>query len=244
VNRLDALKSIRCVLTRTTHPGNIGGAARALKTMGLESLYLVAPREFPSADADARAAGAADLLRNASVCASLEEALTGTTFAIGCTARRRELSHPVVDARHAAVELLDAARGGEVALVFGPEASGLTNAELGACQRLATIDADPAYGSLNLACAVQVFAYEIRMALELPAARAESAGAPATHEQLEAFYRHFEEVALAIGYLDAERPGLMMQRIRRLFARARPEREEINLLRGMLKSAASVRARK
>ena len=163
-----ALARIRVVLSHTTHPGNIGAAARALKTMGLERLVLVAPRRFPDRQADAMAAGAAELLDRTRVCGTLDEALAGTTLAIALTARRRDLSPLAGDARSAAELAVAAARSGdEVAFVFGTEMAGLSNEDLIKCQRVAHIPANPAFSSLNLAAAVQVVAYELRMAAAL-----------------------------------------------------------------------------
>ena len=161
----NALNNIRIVLSHTSHPGNIGAAARAMKTMGLERLYLVNPKSFPDPVADARAAGAADVLENARVCATLDEALAGTVLAVAVTARRRDLSHEMLSAHQAASRMLELAAQGEVALLFGTEMSGLSNAELDKCQLLATIPANPEFTSLNLASAVQMLAYELRMAL-------------------------------------------------------------------------------
>jgi tRNA/rRNA methyltransferase len=165
--------------------------------------------------------------------------LHGTLLAVACTARRREHSHEVVDARQAAARLLREAAEHPVAVVFGNEASGLTGEEVGKCQLLTTIPANAAYSSLNLACAVQIVAYELHMAGDDAPLAANLADAlPASHEALESFYRHFEETTIALGYLDPEQPGHLMTRIRRLFARARPEPEEIDLLHGVLRAVA------
>lgn len=238
----NVLNNIRIVLSHTSHPGNIGAAARAMKTMGLERLYLVNPKAFPDPVADARAAGAADVLENARVCATLDEALAGTVLAVAVTARRRDLSHEMLSAHQAASRMLELAPQGEVALLFGTEMSGLSNAELDKCQLLATIPANPEFTSLNLASAVQILAYELRMALlnsasfgatETPAAKALEA---ASFEDVERFYQHLERTMIATGFLDPACPGRLMQRLRRLFARARPEKEEVSILRGILTS--------
>jgi tRNA/rRNA methyltransferase len=233
----NALNNIRIVLSHTSHPGNIGAAARAMKTMGLERLYLVNPKSFPDPVADARAAGAADVLENARVCTTLDEALAGTVLAVAVTARRRDLSHEMLSAHQASSRMLDLATQGEVALLFGTEMSGLSNAELDKCQLLATIPANPEFTSLNLASAVQILAYELRMAflneVEVPAAKGfEAAG----FEDVERFYQHLERTMINTGFLDPACPGRLMQRLRRLFARARPEREEVSILRGILTS--------
>jgi len=230
------LSHIRVVLSHTSHPGNIGAAARAMKTMGIGSLYLVNPKKFPHAEADAMASAAVDVLQRARVCASLAEALEGTVYALALSARRRELAYASAEARSAVNDLIGAARSGEVALVFGTEMSGLTNDEILQCSAAAHIPADPACSSLNLAAAVQVIAYEARIAAlgaqVLPAVAAE----PARHEDVENFYIHLEQSLLASGFLDPANPKRLMPRLRRLFGRARLEQEEVNILRGMLKS--------
>lgn len=232
------LNRIRIVLCETTHPGNIGAAARAMKTMGLSRLVLVNPRHFPDEQATAMASGADDLLQEAQVCHSLEEALQGTGLAVGFTARRRDLSHPMLALRDMAQWLSrESPDEGDVALVFGTEMSGLSNAELDACQRLCHIPTDPSFGSLNLAAAVQVAAYEFRQAFLPEAGVPESAMRPlASHEELEHFYRHLEQVMTDSGFLDPEQPGRLMIRLRRLYSRALVEREEVNILRGILRA--------
>jgi tRNA/rRNA methyltransferase len=230
-----ALARVRVVLVRTTHPGNIGGAARALKTMGLSRLVLVAPRRFPDPQAEAMATGADDVLAAARVCATLDDALAGTTLAIALTARRRELSHLALDARAAATLATgESARHGEVALVFGTELAGLANDEVIKCQRVAHISTSPTYSSLNLAAAVQVMAYELHMAVSGPAVPDNGRFDAATFEDLESLYAHLERNAVASGFLDPANPGRLVERLRRLFGRARLEREEVNLLRGFL----------
>ena len=233
----NALNNIRIVLSHTSHPGNIGAVARAMKTMGLERLYLINPKAFPDPVADARAAGAADVLENAQVCTTLDEALAGTVFAVAVTARRRDLSHEMLSAHQAASRMLELADQKEVALLFGTEMSGLSNAELDKCQLLATIPANPEFSSLNLASAVQILAYELRMAFlgeaEVPAAKAQEA---ASFEDVERFYHHLEQTMIGTGFLDPANPGRLMQRLRRLCARARPEKEEVSILRGILTS--------
>ena len=183
------LERIRIVLSHTSHPGNIGAAARAMRTMGLSHLYLVKPKHFPHVDARAFAAGALDMLNSAIVCESLDEALAGTILAVAATARNRDLSHEVVGCRKACLRLVSETRWGDVALVFGTERSGLTVAEVNKCGLIATIPASAAYMSLNLAQAVQVFAYEIRIAAD--AREDDIAEDPvnlATHEEVEYFY--------------------------------------------------------
>jgi len=227
------LSRIRVVLSRPSHPGNIGAAARAMKTMGLARLFLVRPKRFPDAEARAMASGALDVLQSARVCADLDEALAGTTFSVALSARPRELSHAPLTARDAAQELVAGARSGEVALVFGNETVGLTNAEIIRCSRLARIPASEEYPSLNLGQAVQVMAYEARMAaLEAkgPSPRSDAA----RHEDLEQLYAHLERSLYASGFLHPRYPRKLMERLRRLLARARLEKVEVNILRGML----------
>ncbi|MEO6563541.1 MAG: RNA methyltransferase [Nitrosospira sp.] len=234
MNPPNPLDKVRVVLSHTSHPGNIGAAARAMKTMGLGSLYLVSPRSFPDKEAETRAAGAWDLLNSARVCASLDEALSGTFLAAAITARPRDLSHEVFDARQGALELLDHARQYPVALVFGTEMSGLTAADVSKCQIVVHIPANPDYSSLNLASAVQVMAYELRMALPELESFPRMAGMPAEFNDVELLHRHLERVAISCGFLDPREPKRFMQRLRRLFARARLEKEEVKILRGLL----------
>ncbi len=229
----DPLSRIRVVLSRPSHPGNIGAAARAMKTMGLARLYLVRPKSFPHVEARAMATGARDLLESAQVCRTLEEALAGTSFSIAFSARVRELSHPPLDARAAAKELVLAARRDEAALVFGNETVGLSNREVMQCSRIARIPADARCASLNLSQAVQVMAYEVRMATRLPRTAARKIEF-ATHEEIENFHAHLERSLYASGFLHPRYPRKLMDRLRRLFAKARLERVEVNILRGML----------
>lgn len=229
----DPLSRIRVVLLRPSHPGNIGATARAMKTMGLARLYLVRPKSFPHADARAMAAGARDILDSAQVCKTLGEALGGTTFSVALSARPRELSHPSLDARAAAREIAMAARREEAALVFGNETLGLSNKEVMQCSRIARIPADVRYSSLNLAQAVQVMAYEVRMAALDPVEPSPKIEY-ATHDELERFYAHLERSLAASGTLHPRDPRKLMDRLRRLFAKARLEKVEINILRGML----------
>jgi tRNA/rRNA methyltransferase len=236
-----ALSRIRVVLHRPSHPGNIGSAARALKTMGLARLVIVAPRRALDGEARALAANALDVLEGARFCTTLEEALEGAVLAFAYSARPRELSHEPLDARAAGVQAVQAAARDEVALVFGNESAGLSNHDVLLCNRLAHIPSDPAHGSLNLAAAVQVAAYEVRMAAlqaappgRGPAPAQRAAGELASLEELEQLYRHFETSLRATGFLDPGKPKRLMERLRRLFGRAALEREELNILRGML----------
>ena len=234
------LSAVRMVLSHTSHPGNIGAAARAIKTMGLSRLYLVRPKQHPHSDAVAMASGAGDVLGEAVVCDSLDDALAGTVMAVAATARNRDLSHEVVPCREACRRLVGEASRGEVAVVFGTERTGLTIAEVNKCRLIATIPTGREYASLNLAQAVQVFAYELRMAADASGQEiAEPVGANtavnmATHDEVERFYDHLQTVLYETQFLDPAQPGRLMQRMRRLFARARLEKEEVNILRGIL----------
>ncbi len=231
------IENIRVVLVETSHPGNIGAAARAMKTMGLSDLRLVAPQQFPCAEATARAAGADSVLEAAQVCDTLDEALEGCSFVLGTTARKRSLTWPVVDPREAGELLAAESAGGEVALVFGRERSGLTNDQMVRCHQLVNIPSNPEYSSLNLAAAVQVLAYEVRMQLEARQGVEEAPVADdpvATADNMEGYFRHLEKTLVAIGFLDADNPGRLIPRLRRLYARARPTLNEVNILRGIL----------
>ena len=232
----DPLKNIRIVLTQPSHPGNIGATARAMKTMGLDALYLVKPRHFPHAEADARATGALDVLQQAQVCESLPDALRDCVLAVATSSRQRELKHEMKDARDVAQVMIASATAHPVALVFGNETSGLSNEEAGLCNLWAYVPTNPAYASLNLAAAVQLFAYELRMAVAQGAVREAAEFPPATSEQVEQLYRHFEETMIATGFLDPANPKRLLPRLRRLLARARLERDEVSILRGFLAS--------
>jgi tRNA/rRNA methyltransferase len=236
------LNNIRVVLSHTTHPGNIGAAARAMKTMGLRHLYLINPRYFPDPQAEAMAAGADDLLRDAVVCGSVDEALQGVVFTVAMTARLRDISIEVKTPREAMPLLLQQAAQHPVALLFGTEMSGLTNEEMGKAQVLVNIPANPDFSSLNLAAAVQVMGYELNVAAQgkIPVAPEIR---PATHEQVEGFFAHLEKTLLEIGFFTTQNPARLMQRLRRLYARARLEPEEINILRGILSVTTEYNAR-
>lgn len=230
------LDNVRVILNYPSHPGNIGAVARAMKTMGLESLYLVNPKSFPDKEAEIRAVGARDILNSTRVCTNLDEALSGTTLAAAVTARRRNLSLDIFDARQGAEKILSQARQSPVALVFGTEMSGLTSSEVNKCQFIVHIPTDPTFSSLNLASAVQVMTYELRMLLPNVEKQSKSLNALASHDEIELFYRHFEKTMVDCGFLDPKNPKLLMQRIRRLYSRTNLERKEINILRGMLNS--------
>ncbi|MDV6343516.1 RNA methyltransferase [Nitrosomonas sp. Is37] len=236
MNRSSPLANVRIVLSHTSHPGNIGATARAMKTMGLSTLYLVNPKSFPDNEADVRASNARDILEQASVVHSLEEALHDTVLAIAMTARPRDLSNRILDTRQAAKALLEHASQSPVALVFGRESSGLTTAEISMCQLTVHIPTNPDYSSLNLAAAVQIMAYELRMVSTetTPIPPQPPAYQLASFNEIELFYRHLEQAMIDSEFLDPRQPKRLMQRIRRMFARTQLEKEEVNILRGIL----------
>ncbi|MDO9012534.1 MAG: RNA methyltransferase [Gallionella sp.] len=236
------LTNVRVVLSHTSHPGNIGAAARAMKTMGLHHLYLINPRYFPDPQASAMAAGADDILQNAVVCGSIDEALQGVALTVGMTARLRDISNQVMMPREAMPRVLQQAATQPVALLFGTEMSGLTNEEVSRAQLLVNIPANPDFSSLNLAAAVQVMAYEIMLASQSYSPVTQPTPA-AAHEQVEGFLAHLEKTLLEIGFFTTQNPARMMQRLRRLYARARLETDEINILRGILSVTSEYNAR-
>jgi TrmH family RNA methyltransferase len=235
------LANIRIVLARTSHPGNIGAAARAMKTMGLSQLMLVQPHIFPNSQADAMAAGAADVLAQAHVCSTLAEALAGTSLSLGVSARQRDIVAEVLTPPEAASRLLTEAQATPVALVFGNETNGLSNEELSLCQGLVSIAANPAYSSLNLAAAVQVLSYEIRQAwLQHPAWPQPEIDA-AKLDDIERFYAHLETTLTELEFLNQGSPGKLMLKLRWLFSRTRLAQEEVNILRGILTAAQAAK---
>lgn len=231
---------VRFVMVETSHSGNIGAAARALKVMGFSSLVLVSPRDFPSAEAEAMASGADDVLANARVVSSLAEALAGCHLAIGASARLRSMEWPVVDGRQMGEQVAREVHSGEVAVVFGRERTGLTNEELAQCHCLMHIPANPAYSSLNVAAAMQIAAYEVRMAMlgaggEVQISEAEFADdPPATSDEVEGFMQHMEQALREVRFIKPERPTQLMLRLRRLYNRVRLTRNEVNILRGIM----------
>ncbi len=238
------LANIRIVLINTSHPGNIGAVARAMKTMGLSKLMLVEPQQFPCAEATARASGADDLLARAVVCADLDTALAGCQWVVGASARLRKIPVPPVLPRDCAAQVRVESEQAEVALLFGREQSGLTNEELDRCHALVHIPTDPAYGSLNLAMAVQVLAYEVRMVhLEgwQPPQEIGEQTPLAGSDEVERFYGHLEQTLIDLEFLDPDNPRQLMRRLRRLFNRVRLDRNEVNILRGILTAAQKAR---
>lgn len=230
------LSNFKVVLVETSHPGNIGAVARAMKNMGMDQLRLVTPKLFPHADATARASGADDVLRAAGVYSSLRDAIADCRIVLGSSARDRTISWPTVTAREAAGRWHGCAEN--VALVFGRENSGLKNHELDLCHYLLRIPCDPDYSSLNLAAAVQVVCYELFVAVgqEYPSTIGDQGGEPlATAEQMEGFYRHLQQTMADIGFLHPERSKSIMRRLRRLFNRTQLDTKELDILRGILR---------
>jgi len=229
---------LRIVLVGTQHPGNIGAAARAMKTMGLSRLVLVAPEKAPDRDTAAMAAGADDLVEAAPVFASLAEGVADCRLVLGCTARSRRVQLEQLAPPEAAARALEmAGRGGEVAIVFGRERTGLDNNELQLCHAAVHIPSDPAFSSLNLAAAVQVLSYELRMALLAAGPAAEPAPDLASHSELEGFFAQLGETLDAIDFHKGRAPESAMRKLRRLYLRAGLERAEVRLLRGVLADA-------
>lgn len=233
------LDRIRVVLINTTHPGNIGATARAMKVMGLSKLHLVTPKTFPHADATALASGADDLLQHAVVHDSLDSALQGCSLVLGTSARLRSLPMPMLDARRAALQAIAECGRHQVAILFGRERYGLTNEEMMRCQFLVNIPSNPDYSSLNLAQAVQILGYELRLAAQGEAGIEVQPPdwQPVDGEQMERFYEHLEQTLLDLRFLNPAQPKKLMMRLRRLFNRARPDQNEINILRGILKAS-------
>jgi tRNA (cytidine32/uridine32-2'-O)-methyltransferase len=235
--------NIRIVLVNTTHPGNIGGVARAMKNMGLQRLYLVAPRLFPDERAVWRAASATDILDSAVVVPTLSEAIGDCQFVVGSSARARRIPWPLLDARQCAVRIAQASSLEQVAVLFGQESRGLTNDELQLCNLHLTIPTAEGYSSLNLAMAVQIVAYELHLQMsqanpsqdEQPRSELDQWDAPfATLDNVQRFYTHLEEALIDIEFLDPAAPRQLMSRLRRLFSRVRLDEMELNILRGIL----------
>lgn len=233
------LENIRIVLVNTSHTGNIGSTARAMKTMGLSSLYLVAPVSPPDGKASALAAGAGDVLANAVTVSSLQEAVADCGLVVGTSARSRTHSWPMLNPRECGLKLVEEMTQYPVALVFGRENNGLSNEELQQCHFHMCIPANPEYSSLNLAAAVQTLCYEVRMAFlqssEQPEVQEEEGDYP-LNDDLERFYVHLEKTLSSTGFIVPNHPGMVMTKLRRLFNRARPESPELNILRGILSS--------
>jgi tRNA (cytidine32/uridine32-2'-O)-methyltransferase len=232
-------ENLRIVLVGTQHPGNIGSAARAMKTMGLSRLVLVAPLRFPHPDAEALAAGAGDVLAGAEIHASLAEAVADCRLVIATTARERTVPMTELTANEAAHRLVEESAHGGVALVFGRERTGLENEELQRCHAAVTLPANPEYSSLNVAAAVQILAYEIRLArlaseIRTSAAAIDPETEPASQKEMENFFEHLMAYMGDIDFHKGHSPTIVEQRLRRLFLRAQPSPRELRILRGIL----------
>jgi len=228
------MKQPRIVLVNTSHPGNIGAAARAMKNMGLGELCLVDPQRYPSAEATARASGADDLLARARCYGTLDEAIADAVLVIGASARSRSLPVPMLDPRGCAKLVYEQPDAKTVAILFGRERTGLSNEELDRCHYLVQIPSNPEYPSLNIAAAVQIIVYELSLLAGRGANTGETAIDYATAQQMEHFYQHLEETLVELAFLDPANPKQLMRRLRRLFGRTRPDQNEINILRGIL----------
>lgn len=236
--------NIHIVMVGTTHPGNIGGVARAMKNMGLSRLSLVAPEApFPHAKARARASGAVNVLENTQIFSTLQEAIADCSLVIGASARMRTLPWPVVDPRECASRVVNIDKDAEVAIVLGRENSGLTNEELELCQLLVTIPTNPDFSSLNIAAAAQVLCYEIRLAAALDKVPEPEHDSPlATAAEQNGMFSHFEEALTELEFLKPDNPGQLMRRLRRLFTRTGLERLEVNILRGIMTAAQKAKS--
>ena len=229
---------IRIVLVGTTHPGNIGATARAMKTMGFSRLTLVNPKTCLNAESTARASGADDILMNVAVHESLDDAIRNCGLVYGTSARLRSLPWPEFDPRQASARIIEyAASSTDIAIAFGRESSGLSNTELEKCSGMIVIPADCKFNSLNIASAVQIICYEIRKAVidglpEGPDSVDQTA--LITYDKLDKLYHHLQECLVEVGYLDPTKPRLLMRRLKRLFTRAQLDENEYNILRGVL----------
>ncbi|MBV1873807.1 MAG: RNA methyltransferase [Gammaproteobacteria bacterium] len=240
-------QNVRIVMVNTSHPGNIGAAARALKTMGLSRLYLVAPEQYPCMEATWRAAGAADVLADAVVVDSLEEAIDGCALVLGASARQRRIPWPVIDSREGGVAIALQAQTEQVAVVFGREDRGLSNDELQLCNYHIEIPANEEYGVLNVASAIQVVCYEIRCALlasadmqsknqaiEMPVKLVRWDERLATSKELAYFFEHMQKTLESLDFYEPNNPRQLMTRLRRLFMRSQVDHLELNILRGVM----------
>jgi TrmH family RNA methyltransferase len=228
-------RNIRIVLVETSHPGNIGAVARAMKNMCLDQLMLVNPRHFPSAEAIARASGADDVLQQARVYQSLDEAIADCHLVVGASARLRTVQWPQLNPRECAERTTKLAVSGPVAIVFGRENSGLSNRELERCQYLVHIPASSDYSSLNLAMAVQVICYELMMTG--PVAGGDADRVPVAVGEMQGLFEHLQQAMADIGFADPGKSDKLMRRLKRLFYRAQPDTDELKILRGILSAA-------
>ena len=232
------LENVKIVMVGTTHPGNIGAAARAMKNMMLSRLVLVDPQCPIGEIAYARASGAHDVLDERGTCADLQQALADCTLAVAATARSRSLAWPLITPRELAEKAVETTTAdGKLAIVFGREHSGLTNEEIQLCNLMLTIPTNPDFSSLNVASAIQVVAYELLVTGQLVSPKPleiEGDDLPALHEEVEGFITHLQSVIETTGFLNPQQPGLIMQRLRRLYQRVELTKNEVNILRGIL----------
>ncbi|TQP02187.1 tRNA (cytosine(32)/uridine(32)-2'-O)-methyltransferase TrmJ [Vibrio cholerae] len=241
------LERVQVVLVGTTHSGNIGSAARAMKVMGLSQMVLVDPQCQVDAQAIALAAGASEIALNAQIYPTLEAAVADCGLVVGTSARSRTLEWPMLEPRECGEKLISEANQHSVAMVFGRERTGLTNEELQLCHYHVCVPANPEYSSLNLAMAVQLLSYEVRMAYLALQQSSQSSTLQEEyprHQELERFYAHLEQVIMQTEFISAQQPGQVMNKLRRMFTRARPEAQEINILRGILTSVQKSISRK
>ncbi|EGQ8096515.1 tRNA (cytosine(32)/uridine(32)-2'-O)-methyltransferase TrmJ [Vibrio cholerae] len=241
------LERVKVVLVGTTHSGNIGSAARAMKVMGLSQMVLVDPQCQVDAQAIALAAGASEIALNAQIYPTLEAAVADCGLVVGTSARSRTLEWPMLEPRECGEKLISEANQHSVAMVFGRERTGLTNEELQLCHYHVCVPANPEYSSLNLAMAVQLLSYEVRMAylaLQQSSQSSKLQEEYPRHQELERFYAHLEQVIMQTEFISAQQPGQVMNKLRRMFTRARPEAQEINILRGILTSVQKSISRK
>lgn len=237
------LPQIRFVLIETSHPGNIGATARAMKCMALSRLALVAPKAFPDDEARARAAGAEDLLDAAAVHADVNSAIEDCVYVVGTSARARSIEWPLAEPRAAARRAVRECSRGPVAVLFGRERSGLTNKEVDLCHTLVRIPTSRRYASLNLASAAQIMAYELFLAARAARGRVPDKVRRADRGSMDLFYRHLEETLYQLDFVKVDHhPTRLMRKLVRLFNRAQPSDEEINILRGILAAAQSKRS--
>lgn len=230
------LSNVRIVLINTFHAGNIGAAARAMKNMGLSQLWLVDPLDYPSAEAESRAAGAKDVLENARVVSTFEEAISDCQLVIGTSARTRTFDLPILDARRCAEKVVTESQQGEVAIVFGRETMGLLNEELQLCNFHVYIDANPEYPVLNVAQAIQLICYEIWTASQTPYEQKDDEAEYPRHKEMGLFYEHLESVLRETNFIIPQHEGRAMTKLKRYFNRTRPEKAELGMLRGILSS--------
>jgi TrmH family RNA methyltransferase len=237
------LSRVIIVLVEPTHPGNIGATARAMKNMGLRRLHLVSPQRFPSADATSRASGADDLLESAVVFSSLDEAIADCKLVVGASARLREIPWPEITPKACADLVAQQSIGGEIAILFGREHSGLTNQELDRCQYILTIPCNPEFSSLNIAAAVQIVTYElfVKATTATPLQQSVNPSEYATATELELFYEHLYQTLNTIGFIHPDKSRSIMRRIRRLYTRTRLEKKEIDILRGILSATQALK---